>query len=121
MGAYGAAEGRAATRLDHQVSTSEVFNPSISMRTAERVAEEMGIVNDERTTQRQKFWELPPEVLATLEEMTEEEDETEFEEVDLCQTSSRRTGRQTERTRTSREHAPRPHRAVRGLEGAAGR
>jgi hypothetical protein len=60
------------------------LQPSISMRTAERVADEMGIVKTNGSTdQRQKFWELPPDVLATLEEMTEAEDEAEFEEVDL--------------------------------------
>jgi adenosyl cobinamide kinase/adenosyl cobinamide phosphate guanylyltransferase len=54
--AYGAA-GAQSHPSRSSASTSEVFNRRSLMRTVERVAEEMGIVKTNGTTdQRQKFW-----------------------------------------------------------------
>jgi hypothetical protein len=61
-------------------------DPPISFRTAERVAEEIGILaEDDPTDKRRKIWRLPPEVLATLEEASSDS-EIQIEEVDIPDT-----------------------------------
>jgi hypothetical protein len=58
-------------------------DPPISWRTAERVAEEMGIlVADDPVDKRRKIWSLPPDVLATLEE-ADSDDELQIEEIEI--------------------------------------
>lgn len=60
------------------------LEPAVSWRTAERVANEMGIeMFDDEQDARKKWWMLPDSILATLEEATEDDDQVEIEEVDI--------------------------------------
>jgi hypothetical protein len=60
------------------------LEPAVSWRTAERVANELGMetLEDEQDT-RKKWWKLPDSIFAAMEEITEAEDEVEIEEIDL--------------------------------------
>jgi hypothetical protein len=60
------------------------MEPAISWRTAERVANELGIeMLDDEQDARKKWWKLPDSILAAMEEITEAGDKLEIEEIDL--------------------------------------
>ena len=60
------------------------MEPAVSWRTAERVANELGIETlDDEQDARKKLWKLPDSILATFEEATEAEDELQIEEIDV--------------------------------------
>jgi hypothetical protein len=59
------------------------LEPPVSWRTVERVKTELGILeSNDPKDQRWKIWELPPDLLATLEEVTTPEDEVRLEEIE---------------------------------------
>ena len=63
------------------------LQPTTAWKTAERVANELGIETfDDEHDARKKWWKLPDYMLDMLEEMTEDDDEMEFKEEDIPDT-----------------------------------